>query len=101
MKHYEKLKKLVLHPQTKISIALFIGIIVFAGLVQTFAGEDLLKDTTGDAVSTIKGSGTKWAYIGEGITALLAYIKTKNFAVLFGVVVVAVFINLLIKLVTQ
>jgi hypothetical protein len=52
-------------------------------------GTDVLQGTTRDATSTIQGSGKKWLY---------AYIKTKNIFVLGGVAVVAIFLNIVLKL---
>lgn len=62
------------------------------------SGSDVLQGTTDDATTTIQHSGKKWVYLIEGITALGAYIKTKNIFVLGGVAVVAVFLNIVLRL---
>lgn len=78
----------------------FILAVILLGLCfHVFAdGTDVLQGTTHDATSTIQGSGKKWLYLIEGVTALGAYIKTKNIFVLGGVAVVAIFLNIVLKL---
>lgn len=66
--------------------------------ISAFAeGTDLLSGTTENLVNTIKGSGSIYLYLAEGILSLAAFIKTKNILVLSGIIVVSVFINVMLK----
>ena len=64
-------------------------------------GVDLLSGTEENLVATISGSGKKYLYIAEGITGLIAGITTKNWAVLIGIIVVAVALNILLAMVAK
>lgn len=59
---------------------------------------DLLAGTSDQLIATLKGSGKHYVYLAEGLLSLAAYIRTKNILVLFGIVVVAVFFNLILKI---
>lgn len=60
-------------------------------------GTDILAGTSENLVNTIKGSGSIYLYLAEGIISLAAFIKTKNILVLSGIIVVSVFINVMLK----
>ena len=60
-------------------------------------GSDLLDGTGSDLIATLMGSRFKmFVYIGEGLLSLIAFIKTKNPLILFGIIVVAFFFNLIL-----
>lgn len=60
-----------------------------------FADDDLLKvgDTTVKATFGKDSSLMTWLLIGEVVMAILAYVATKNFKILGGIIVLSVFIN--------
>lgn len=60
------------------------------------AGSDLLKpgDETVKATFGQDSSMMTWLLIGEVVTGILAYVISKNIKVLFGVIVLSVFINI-------
>ncbi|EGI9512090.1 conjugal transfer protein TraA [Salmonella enterica] len=59
-------------------------------------GKDLLKpgDETVKATFGKDSSIMTWLLIGEVVTAIVAYVATKNIKVLFGVIVLSVFISI-------
>ena len=63
---------------------------------QAFAA-DLLAGTQNMLMETLQGTGKTYLYIGECIVSLLAYIQTKNVLVLLGIIVVAVFFNVMLS----
>lgn len=66
--------------------------------VNVFAvGHDILAGTDTDLMATVQGSGRKYLYLAEGITSIAAYMKTRNFFVLGGILVVALAFNMLLK----
>jgi len=60
------------------------------------SGDDLLQGTDASWWATFNGTGKNYLYAGEGVIALLGFIKTRNPGVLVGIVVVAVFINIVL-----
>jgi hypothetical protein len=84
--------------------AVFVVFVVFVAICflvisggLAFAGEDILRGTDANLIATLNGSGKKYIYLVEGFLSLAMYIKTKNMLVLFGIVVVAVFFNIILK----
>jgi len=79
----------------------FLIAVLLSGSVMDFAladsGTDLLEGTDQSFWATFNGTGKKYLYAGEGILALITYIKSKNVAALIGVIVISVFINILLK----
>jgi hypothetical protein len=67
------------------------------GYALASGGKDILEGTEGNIIATLNGSGKKYIYITEGILSLAVYIKTKNLLALFGIVVVAVFLEIILK----
>ncbi|MCE3237368.1 MAG: TraA [Gammaproteobacteria bacterium] len=63
----------------------------------TTGGTDLLAGTENNLVATLKGTGKTYLYIAEGILSLAVFIKTKNLLILGGILVVACFFNILLK----
>jgi hypothetical protein len=61
-------------------------------------GADLLAGTEATLLDTLKGTGKKYLYIAECIVSLLVYIQTKNVMVLIGIIVVAVFFNIMLTM---
>jgi hypothetical protein len=59
---------------------------------------DLLDGTESNLLDTLNGTGKKYLYISECLVSLLIYIKTKNVMVLVGIMIVAVFFNVMIKM---
>lgn len=90
-------------PRMQALIKLLILIAVFGASSHAFAddGTDLLSGTDQSAWATFNGTGKKYIYLGEGLLALFTYIKTKNVMALIGIVVVAVFINIILKMAGQ
>lgn len=87
------------HPKVKLVFGVILAGILLGLCTHAFAdGTDVLSGTTGDATSTIGNSGKKWLYLIEGVSALFAYIKTKNVFVLGGVAVVAIMVNIILHL---
>lgn len=83
-----------------------LAIVSIAGITtQIFAAgggtEDLLAGTETAVMGTLQGTGKKYLYIAEGVASLLAYIQTKNVAVLVGIIIVAVFFNIILALVAK
>jgi hypothetical protein len=64
-----------------------------------FAADDPLAGTDASLIATLGASGTgrKFIYLIEGVTAIATYIKTKNLMMFSGVVAIAVFMNILFK----
>lgn len=76
----------------------FASIMLFFYFGETFAGgSDLLAGTEAELLATLQGTGKKYIYLAEGILSIAAYIKTKNLLVLTGIIVVAMFLNIVIK----
>ena len=75
-----------------------LAILSLAGLVTQVFAADLLEGTETALMDTLKGTGKKYLYIAECVVSLMAYIATKNVMVLIGIIVVAVFFNIMIKL---
>lgn len=99
MSQLAKPKHWISHPKVKLIFGMIIVGILLGICTHAFAdGTDVLAGTTGDATATIQNTGKKWLYLIEGITALGAYIKTKNIFVLGGVAVIAIFLNIVLKL---
>ncbi|OGT67602.1 MAG: hypothetical protein A3J38_10145 [Gammaproteobacteria bacterium RIFCSPHIGHO2_12_FULL_45_9] len=73
-----------------------LGCLVFCSVVLA-GGSDLLDGTDSSFWATFNGTGKKYVYAGEGILALVTYIRTRNVMALGGMVVVSVFINILLK----
>lgn len=61
-------------------------------------GADLLAGTETTLLDTLKGTGKKYLYIAECIVSLLVYIQTKNVMVLIGIIVVAIFFNIMLTM---
>ena len=76
-----------------------LAILSLTGLATQVFADDLLAGTETELLETIKGTGKKYLYIAEGIVSLLVYIQSKNIMVLIGIIVVAIFFNIMISLV--
>lgn len=85
-------------PKAQTLLALFL-VVCFLGLSGlAFAdGKDILEGTDASLIATLNGSGKKYIYLIEGFLSLAMYIKTKNLLLLFGIVIVAVFFNIILK----
>ncbi len=88
----------ILQPKAKLVFGMLLAGVLLGLCFHAFAGTDVLQGTTSDATTTMQGSGKKWLYLIEGVTALGAYIKSKNIFVLGGVAVIAIFLNIVLKL---
>ncbi len=86
---------------TAIRILQALAFLSLAGLAMHVSADDLLKGTEANLIDTVEKTGKRYLYLAEGVTAVVAGITTKNWLVLGGVVVVAVFINIVITLVKQ
>ncbi len=74
---------------------------MIAGHAWADNGTDLLQGTDQSAWATFDGTGKKYLYLVEGLVALFMYIKSKNVMVLTGIVVVAIFINVILHMAGQ
>lgn len=95
---FVKLKKSVTDHQKEIftTIGLFLMVLLSTSV---FAddGKDLIGGLDKDLLKTLNGSGRYYLYLIEGIIGLGAYMKTKNLLFLTGILVVACFFNIVIK----
>lgn len=99
MSYSQPYQRWVSHPKVKLILGMILVGVLLGICTHAFAeGTDVLQGTTSDATTTMQGSGKKWLYLIEGVTALGAYIKTKNIFVLGGVAVIAIFLNIVLKL---
>lgn len=97
-----KMVEYVYHPfcQRLCKCLLALALLIVAS--HAFAdGTDFLQGTDQSAWATFNGTGKKYLYLGEGLLALFTYIKTKNVLALIGIVVVAIFINIILKMAGQ
>ena len=84
-------------PRYQLLFRLFLGFGLMSICLGAFAdGDDLLKGTDASWWATFNGTGKNYLYAGEGVIALIAFMKTRNPGVLVGIVVVAVFINIVL-----
>lgn len=72
--------------------------ISLVGLATQVFAADLLKGTETALTETLKGTGKTYLYIAECVVSLLVYIQTKNIMVLVGIIVVAVFFNIMLAM---
>lgn len=84
-------------PNTQKLLKLLVLCCIF-GLSTHALANDLLSGTEANLVDTLNGTGKKYLYIAEGIVSLLIYIKTKNVIALIGIMVVAIFFNVMLKI---
>src|SRR5437879_6430137 len=91
------------HPSTHGLLRFFTMsfLIVLSSHAFADSGSDLLQGTDQSAWATFEGTGKKYIYLGEGLLALFTYIKTKNVLTLIGIVVVAIFIDIVLKMAGQ
>ena len=96
--HMKSLKKHWQCHQDKIMGVLLIGLMLFMSTT-VFAddGKDIIGGLDKDLLTTLKGSGRYYLYLIEGVIGLGAYMKTKNLLFLSGILVVACFFNIVIK----
>ena len=94
------LMRTVYHPNAKrlLKFLALLGIATWSLHAFADPNSDFLAGTDTGAWATLNGTGKKYVYLIEGIVGLGAYIKTKNLLALAGIVVVAVFINIIIKI---
>ena len=76
----------------------YITLASLAGLATQAFGTDLLSGTETSLLDTLKGTGKKYLYIAECVVSLLVYIQTKNVMVLVGIIVVAIFFNIMLTM---
>ena len=86
-------------PVIRFSIHLAIVSSIFMLWSQAYAAEDPLSGTDASLIATLgsNGTGRKFIYLIEGVTAIATYIKTKNLMMFSGVVGIAIFLNILFK----
>jgi len=70
-----------------------LAVLSLTGLATQVFAVDLLSGT-----DTLKGTGKKYLYIAECVISLLVYIQSKNVMVLIGIVVVAIFFNIMLTM---
>lgn len=79
----------------------WIGTAVFIVLclsTQIAHADDLLKSAFDDANATFVGSGKKFIYLAEIVISIVGFMKTRNVMVLTGCVIIAIFLNLAMKI---
>ncbi len=59
-------------------------------------GKDLLISIMPDIKSTISGTGKSLIYVGEGIVAIVAYIRKRNVTEFLGILAVMIFVGFVI-----
>ena len=96
-KSYNAIDKYFSSPKA-IRILQALAFLSLAGLAIHVNADDLLKGTETNLIETVSKTGKRYLYIAEGITAVVAGIMSKNWLVLGGVVVVAIFINIVITM---
>lgn len=90
------------HPNKSLILFMLKALFIFTVLLLISShahATDLLAGTDSDMKDTMTGTGRHWAYYIEGAVALGGLIKTRNIFVCFGIIAVAIFINVLIFLV--
>ena len=75
-----------------------LAVVSLAGLATQVFAADLLAGTETTLMETLQGTGKKYLYIGECVVSLLAYIQTKNVMVLLGIIIVAIFFNIMLTM---
>lgn len=75
-----------------------VAVLSLAGLATHAFGDDLLSGTETSLFDTLKGTGKKYIYATECIVALLTGIITRNWMACTGVVIVAVFFNVMLTM---
>ncbi len=91
------------HPHNQLLFRCLLAIFLLILNSHAFADDtsDLLQGTDQSAWTTFNGTGKKYLYLIEGLVALFMYIKSKNIMVLTGIVVVAIFINIILHMAGQ
>lgn len=87
----------IYNPQWQKVLKIMAALCLISCTTHAFAS-DLLNGTETDLMDTLNGTGKKYLYIAECLVSLLVYIKTKNVLVLIGIMVVAIFFNIMIKM---
>lgn len=85
--------KKVMHFMVMFALTCALFLVMMHG---SWAAGDLLApgDATVKATFGQDSSLMTWLLIGEVVTGILAYVITKNIKILFGVIVLSVFINI-------
>ncbi|MBX3709477.1 MAG: hypothetical protein KIT56_10340 [Gammaproteobacteria bacterium] len=60
--------------------------------------EDLLKGTETNLIDMINGTGKKYLYIAEFVVACLAWVSQRTVKAFFGVIILAVGANIILKI---
>ena len=79
-------------------VRLTLCLLLLCSAQYVLASTDLLAGTLGDVHATMEGTGRRWIFLIEGVSALIAYRSTKNIYVLGSVIAVALFINVLLMI---
>lgn len=83
-------------PISKLIIKILLIVLLLMIINHAFA-TDLLANTDADIKDTIKNSGKMYLYAIEGFIGLCTFMTTRKLTHLSGVLIVAVFINVLLK----
>lgn len=81
--------------KTIVSCLLFVALMLTC--MHVFA-DDLLKGTETNLVDTINGTGKKYLYIGEFVIACLAWLQARTVKAFFGVLILSVGANIILKI---
>jgi hypothetical protein len=85
------------HPRYQLLLRCGVSVLLMSICLGAFAdGDDLLKGTDASWWATFNGTGKNYLYASEGVIALLGFIKTRNPGVLVGIVIVAIFVNIIL-----
>ena len=74
----------------------FVGIALLSFPDAVWAN-DLLKDSQKSLQDTVMGTGKLFIYLIEAVIAIAFYMKTRNLMVFIGVIVIAVFIEIVTR----
>lgn len=94
-----KIRKLISSKKCKFTFHVLLMTGLMLALRQAFAADDPLAGTDASLIAALGSDGTarKFIYMIEGVAAIWMFIKTKNVMMLGGVVVIAIFFNVLFK----
>jgi hypothetical protein len=80
--------------QFGLQCALLVILFAFADLA---LADDLLKDSQVNLKDTVMGTGKLFIYLIEAVIAIALYMKTRNLMVFLGVIIIAVFVEIVTK----
>jgi hypothetical protein len=79
-------------------LSLLSGLMLACTYAFAAEGRDLLEGTDADLIKTIHGTGQTYLYVAEIIIAAVGFIKTRNPTMFFGILVLSIGFNVLLKI---